>query len=247
MATPGTSSGTFGFNPSNSAIIQEAYDRIRVRPPELTRHHLNSARMSINLLLVDWSNSGMNLWKLVAGTIDLVAYQGTYTMPANLETVTEVYFTQVDGYGPGSNNDRIMVPITRTQWAMVPNKNEPGQPTQFWYDMLPTPQLTIWQPPDQTYAAPGYVVSWFGLQRMEDANLGNAQTPDVAYRALEALTADLALQLLTKFGPDNPAQFALLERRLIAQQTRAWNNLLNRDQELGPMLIQPNVGVYGKL
>lgn len=247
MATPGQTSGTYNFNPSNASVIIEAFDRLRIRPAALTRHHMNSARMSLNLMLVDWSNSGINLWKITSGTVDLVANQGTYTMPANLETVTEVYFTEVDGYGPGSNNDRIMVPITRTQWAMVPNKNVPGQPTQYWYDMLPTPQMTIWQPPDQTYSAPNYVVSWFGLQRMQDAGLGNAQTPDVAYRALEALTSDLALQLLTKFGPDNPATYDRLEKALLRQQERAWNNMQSRDQELGPMLIQPNVGVYGKL
>jgi hypothetical protein len=241
------SSGTYNFGPSNSSLILESFERIRLRPTALDAEKMASARMSLNLELVDWSNSGLNLWKIVAGTINLVASQGAYSMPANLEAVTEVYFTQVNGYGTGSNNDRIMVPITRTQWAMIPNKNEPGQPTQYWFEMLATPTLTIWQPPAQAYQAPNYVISWFGLQRMQDANLGVAETPDVVYRGLEALTARLALRLLTKFGRDDPAWMAMMTQRLTAEAERAWNNLLTRDQETGPLLIQPNVGVYGKI
>lgn len=246
MATvPGQTSGTYNFNPSNYSIVLDAFDRCRVRPPELTRHHMNSARLSLNLMLVDWGNSGYNLWEIVSGTIDLVPGQATYTLPTNLETLTEVYYTQVNGDGAGANNDRIMVPITRTQYAMIPNKGTQGTPTQYWYQMLAVPQVTLWEVPN--IGAPNYVVSYFALQRMQDANLGNGETPDVVYRGLEALTARLALRLLTKFGPEDPAKFASLRTVLKEEAEVAWDNFQTRDQEAGPLIIQPAIGSYGRI
>jgi hypothetical protein len=245
VALPGNPSGTYTFSPPNLSIITEAFDRIRMPPTRLTRHHFDSARMSINLELVDQGNAGISLWEVVPGTITLVPGQATYTLPTNIETLTEVYYTQVNGDGSGQNNDRIMVPITRTQFAMIPNKLTPGPPTQYWLQMLAIPQVTLWQVPN--IGAPNYVVSYFALQRMQDANLGGGETPDVVYRGLEALTAKLALRLLTKFGPTDPAQFASLRAALKEEAETAWANFQIRDQEAGALMIQPNVGNYGRM
>lgn len=246
MATvPGTSSGTYTFALSNSSLVIESFDRCRIRPSELTRHHLNSARTSLNLEMLDWSNSGINLWKVISGTINLVAGTATYPIDQSIETLTEVYYTQVNGDGINQNNDRIMVPITRTQYAMITNKGTQGTPTQYWLQMLAVPQVTLWQVP--SIGAPNYVVSWFGLQRMQDANLGGGETPDIVYRAYEALCARMALRLFDKFGPTDPLQSSEMEKRLTARAQVAWDNFQTRDQETGPLLIQPNVGVYGRM
>jgi hypothetical protein len=201
-----------------------------------------SARQSLSLEFVDWGNSGVQLWKIESGIIDLVPGQATYQLDQSIETLTEVYYTQVNGDGLGQNNDRIMVPITRTQYAMIPNKGVQGDsPSQYWLQMLAIPQVTLWQVP--LTGAPNYVVSWFGLQRMQDANLGGGEAPDVVYRAYEALCARMAVRLFDKFGPENPAMEARLEKRAEA----AWNNFQTRDQETGPLLIQPAAGVYGRI
>lgn len=242
---PGQPSGTYNFSPSNYSVVLEAFDRCRIRPAELTRHHMNSARLSLNMELVDWSNSGVNLFKVASGTVTLVAGTGSYAIDQSIETLTEVYYSQINGDGAGQNNDRIMVPITRTQYAMIPNKNTQGIPTQYWFQMLRTPQITLWQVPQ--IGAPNYVVSWYGLQRIADANLGDGETPDIVYRAYEALCARLALRLLTKFGPDDPAKFTALRSVLKEEAEFAWVNFQTRDQENGPMLIQPAVGSYGRI
>jgi hypothetical protein len=242
---PGTTSGTYGFDPSNAAILFEAFDRIKIRPQLIDRHMLQSGRMSMNLELVDWSNSGFNLWKEVSGTINLVPGTATYSMPTNLVTLAEVYYSTVNGDGSGVNEDRIMVPITRTQYAMIPNKLQQGQPTQYWYQMLVQPQVTLWEVP--YVGAPTYVVNWFGLQQIQDVGIGTGQIPDVIYRGLEAFCANLALRLFDKFGPENPASAAIMLKRLETNQQKAWDNFLTRDQETGPLLIQPNVGTYGQM
>ncbi len=242
---PGTTSGTFGFAPSNASVLFEAFDRIRIRPPLVDRHMLASGRMSMNLELLDWSNTGFNLWKEVSGTIPLVPATATYDMPVNLVTVSEMYYSTVNGDGSGVNEDRIMVPITRTQFAMIPNKLQQGQPTQFWFQMLYQPLVTFWQVP--FVGAPNYVMNWFGLQQIEDVGIATGEIPDVIYRGLEAFTAKLALRLFDKFGPNDPNMAALMLRRLTTAADAAWANFLTRDQETGPLLIQPNVGVYGQI
>lgn len=245
MPTPGTSSSTYGFGLSNGEILFESFDRIGVRPQMITRHHLTSARNSLNLELLTWVNSGAPLWKIVSGTIELVANQAVYTLPTNLVTLTEMWYSQVNANGTGQNSDRIMVPLTRTEYAMIPNKLQPGTPTQFWYEMLAAPQVTLWQVPFT--GAPTYVCNWFGLQQIQDAGIGSGETPDVVYRALEALCARLALRLFSKFGPENPAVRQVKRQELKEEADTAWADFATRDQEMGPQMIQPAIGVYGKI
>lgn len=249
MALPGTSSGVYTWAPSNYALVMESFDRCLMPPPMVERHHLISARYSLNAELSDWANQGFPLWKIISGTINLVPAVGTYAIDQSIETLTEVYYSQINGDGAGQNNDRIMVPLTRTQYAMIPNKQTQGTPTQYWLQMLATPQVTLWQVPQ--VGAPNYVVSWYGLQRMQDANLGSGETPDIVYRAYEALTAKMAMRLWTKFGfkaSGGNAQLYTMHRGILKEEAEnAWNNFQTRDQEIGPLKIQPGVGVYGRI
>jgi hypothetical protein len=243
MATPGQSSGTQTFFLSNTELTFEAFDRCQVRPSEITRHYLLSARRSMNLELQAWSNKGINLWEMVQAQLTLVAGQATYPLPANLVTITEMYFSTVNANGAGFNSDRIMIPITRTQYAMVPNKLQPGQPTQYWLQRMEAPVITIWQPPFQ--GGPAYTINYNYLSRIDDVGLATGETPDVPYRALEALCCGLTKRLAKKFAP------AALRQQIVTETTAdaldAWNDFITNDQEDGPMIMQPNVGGYGRM
>ena len=241
-------SGTFLYQPSNASIVLEAFDRCRIRPQEVDTHMSWSARQSLNLELIAWSNRGFNLWKEISGTITLIVnpITATYTLPANLVTLSEVFYTNVNGLGVGQNLDRIMIPITRTQYAMLPNKNTPGIPTQYWFQMLATPQITLWQPP--SLGTPNYAVNWYGLQQIQDANVAAPEQPDIVNRATEALCAGLAVRLFDKFGDDsNPARYAQRQQRLMKSYDDAWADFVSRDQELGPIIMQPNIAAFGKI
>lgn len=242
-----SSSGLFSFRLSNSGVVFEAFDRIGKRPPQVDRHMLASARLSLNLELQDWSNEGFNFWKTTSGTVNLTANQPTYQLPGDLVTIEELYYTQVSGLGTGINSDRMMVPMTRTQYAAVVNKLQPGIPTQYWFQMLLIPQITIWQVPAAGQAAPGYVLNWYGLQQMEDANLESGQVPDIHYRATDTLCAKMALRLAEKFGPDDADRRTemMSEKRLLADAS--WMALQRRDQEPGSTTFRPNVYPYTRL
>lgn len=236
--TPGQSSGTFNFLLSNGSVVLEAFDRCQIRPQEITRHMMISARTSMNLEFIDWEDAGFNFWKTTSGTINLAVNQPTYTLPPNLVTLEEIWYSNVNGGGAGVNQDRIMVPITRTAYAALTNKLQQGIPTQYWFQMLMIPQVTIWEVP--AIGAPNYVLNWYGLQQMEDANLGGGEAPNVPRRAYEALCAGMAKRLAQKFAP------TLYQMRK-ADFDEAWLALTRRDQEPGPISYTPNVGIYGRM
>lgn len=241
-------SGTFNFALTNGSVLFEAFDRIQIPPPMVTQHMLLSGRNSLNLELIDWEDETFSYWKLASGTINLVAGQPTYTLPANLVTLEELYYTTVNALGSNVNSDRIMTPIQRTQYAMLVNKLQAGIPTQYWFQMLVPPQVTIWEVPGSGQVAPNFVLNWYGLQQMQDAaNLGGGETPDVPRRAINALCARMALRLCEKFGPKDPQarQMMMLEKKTIADD--AWAKLQRRDQEPGPIQFRPNIGPYARI
>lgn len=239
-------SGTYNFGLTNSSVVIEAFDRIGMPPNTLEQHHFISARNSMNLELIEWENAGFNFWKLTSGVVDLVANQATYTLPTNLVTLEEVYYSSVNALGSGVDGDRIMTAITRTDYSMLTNKLQAGIPTQFWFQMLVPPQITFWEVPAPGQVAPNFVIKWYGLQQMQDVAGYGGEVPDVPRRGLDALCAKMAFRLCEKFGPKGQERQALMmEKKLLADN--AWNMLQRRDQEPGPIRFVPNIGAYGRM
>lgn len=232
-----TSSGTYAYNPGYDDVILEAFDRCGVRGTALTTEHMVSAGRSINLLFVDWSNAGINQWKRVLYPISLVANQATYSLPADCETVLDVYWSVINGFGAGSNIDTIMLPMGQSQYAEIPNKSVPGFRSTLYFvqKVMPQYQITFWQPP--AVGAPSYGISLYYLQRIQDAQAINGQTADAPYRAQSALASDLALRLAEKFAPDRL-------QMLSSSFNKAWDLFVKRDQEDAPILLIPSISDY---
>lgn len=235
---PGSSSGTYNFTLPTAGVVLEAFDRIQIEPQMITRHRAVSARASLNLELQEWSNAGFNFWETASGSINLAVGTATYTLPTNLVMLTELWYSVVNGGGSGINSDRIMVPITRTDYANLTNKLQQGIPTQFWFQMLLTPQITIWQVP--ALGSPTVVLNWYGLQRIQDANLGGGEVPNVPNRAIDTLCAGLTKRLAEKFAP---SQFADKEKIF----KESWDLFARRDQEPGSVTYRPNLGNIGRM
>lgn len=241
------SSGTFNFILPNSGIITEAFDRIKRPPPTLGRHEMLSARVSLNLELTSLENEGWPLWKTISGTIPLVAGEATYTLPTNLVTIEDMFYTTVNGLGSGVNSDRTMLPMTQEEYAQLTNKLQGGIPTRWWLQMLtPTPQVTIWQVPLTGQAAPNFQIGWMGLQQMQDANITSGETPDVPRRCYDALCARMALRLAEKFGPDGQAGLVMMQAKKLLADEASWN-LGRRDNEKGSASYRPNLAPYARL
>lgn len=186
-------SGTYTFNPSLGELTVYAYQLIGVRPTAILQEHLDAARTATNMMFTRWSNQGVNLWQVDLVTVSLVQGTATYNVDANTVTMLDAYIE----YGSPAI-DRIILPISRTEYASYPNKTQQGFPTTFWFDRLLSPTVTLWPVPDgtQTY------LKYYRVIRLQDANLTGTQELDIPPIWLEAMAYGLAERLAMIWAPD---------------------------------------------
>jgi hypothetical protein len=183
-------SGTYTFNPGLGEIVLYAYQNIGVRPAALLQEHMDSARMATNMMLARWSNQGVNLWCVDLITTPLV--QGTATYAVNANTVMIL-----DAYIVSDSIDRIILPISRTEYASYPNKAQQGFPTTFWFDRLISPTVTLWPVPDGSQTS----LKYYRVRRLQDSNLQGGEQVEVPYLWLEAFADGLTYRLARIWSP----------------------------------------------
>jgi hypothetical protein len=189
-------SGTYTFNPSLGELTLYAYNLIGVRNTALVQEHMQTARMATNLLLARWSNQGVNLWAVDLQTVPLVQGTSTYAVPNDTVMILDAYITIAQG---NSNTDRIILPVSRTEYASYPNKEQQGFPTTYWFDRLLDPTITLWPVPDGGEAS---TLKYYRVRRLQDSNYTSGQTVEIPYLWLEAFAYGLATRLAQVWSPD---------------------------------------------
>jgi hypothetical protein len=235
-----TTSGTYDFNPSLGEIVLNAYARCGIRRTALLQEHMQDARFETNLMLSDWSNKQVNLWKVEKVSTPLV--EGVSEYPAGTNSndarrtvmVLDAYISVSSGQ---SEYDRVIMPISRTEYSATPNKNLQSPPTVFWFDRLISPTITLWPVPDQSNY---YTLTYYRVSQIQDANYSNGQTVDVPYRWLDAAAAGLAARLAVIYAPERVP--VLDPRAAMAYQTAA-----GQDVENVPMYIMPGLSGYYRM
>lgn len=227
-----TSSGTFLFSPSIGDLALNAFDRIGVRSAGITREHMVNLRMEANLLQTDWANRGVNLWSVDLQSTTLTSGTATYTVDPSTIMILDAYIVLTS-----SATDRYISPISRTEYASIANKTTPGFPTQYWFDRLVSPTITLWPVPD---ASATYTLKYYRYRQIQDAEIGSATTPEMPYRFLDAFTAGLAYRLSRIYAPQ-------LEQLRKADAQEAWAVAANQDTENVPLYVQPQMGGYYRL
>src|SRR5882672_5476326 len=76
-----TTSGTTAFTMDLGDLISEAYERAGILV--LSGRDYRTARRSIDIMMQEWSNRGLNLWTVEAQTTALVAGTANYTLPSD--------------------------------------------------------------------------------------------------------------------------------------------------------------------
>ena len=194
-----TTTGTALFNIDLSEIIEEAFERAG---SELrSGYDFKTARRSLNLLLIEWGNKGINLWTVEQGQIVLNTGVAVYPLPVDTVDLLD----HVIRTGSGQNQSDITISrISGSTYSTIPNKNALGKPIQVWINRqsgattptgVASPTINVWptpQAPDSQYT----FVYW-RLRRMQDAGNG-VNTQDIPYLFLPALVAGLAYYLSMK-------------------------------------------------
>lgn len=183
-------SGTTTFNPDIITLAEEAFERAGL---ELrSGYDLKTARRSIDFLMSEWANRGINLWKVDNGTVSLSASTATYNLPT--DTIDLIEYLVRSGSGT-TQQDYNIRRISVSQYASITNKNTEGRPSIVYIDRaVTTPTITLWPVPEDST----YTFVYYRLARIEDTGTPGDNTMDVPYRFLPALAAGLAFQVAMK-------------------------------------------------
>lgn len=187
-------SGTKTFELDVADYIEEAFERcgIEVR----TGYDQRTARRSLNLLLAEWANRGLNQWTIKEEIINVGTSSASYTLAASDIDIISAVVRFTTGVGTQSQQDLTLDRVSREYYLNIPNKLTPGRPVQFFVDRQVTPVLYLWPMPNTSY----YVVV-NKLVRMDDAAAG-ANTLQLPFRFYPCLAAGLAYYLSMKKAPE---------------------------------------------
>lgn len=180
-------SGSKDFELDVAEYVEEAFERcgLEVR----TGYDLKTAKRSLNLLLADWANRGLNQWTIKQRTVTMVVADGNYDLGADVIDVLSVVVRR-DG------TDYPLERLSRDGFLTIPNKTTQGRVNQFFLDRQVTPVLNLWPVPDNTD-----VVYYDALTRMDDADI-YTNTVDMPFRFYPCLAAGLAYYIALKRAPN---------------------------------------------
>lgn len=226
---------TTDFNLDLNAIVEEAFERCGL---ELrSGYDFRTARRSLNLLLLDWANRGVNLWTVEQGQQVLTYNQDTYDIPVDTVDLLD----HVIRTGTGTNQTDITITrISGSVYSAIPNKNATGRPIQVWVNrqtgatdalnVISYPQFVVWPKPDNSTT---YTFVYWRLRRMFDVGNGiNGQ--DIPFRFLPCMVAGLSYMLSMKLpGADTRAQM------LKAEYDQQWALAAEEDRDKSPVRFVP--------
>jgi hypothetical protein len=227
---PPNTSGEYNFAPSMGEAVLFSYGMCGVRRTALTQQHFEDARMATSMLMGRWSADGVNLWQVDLQQIPLVQGCATYQVPNNTIVMLDGYYTLSNGT---TETDRIMQPISRTEYASYPNKQQQGAPTVFWMDRLLAPTVTLWPTPNGQQA----YFKYYRLRQTQDSNLSNGQNVEIPWYFLEPYTFGLAMRLAVIWAPERAPGLKILA-------DESWGIAQRQNRETANLYISPSLGGY---
>jgi hypothetical protein len=227
---PPNTSGTYAFAPSMGETVLFSYGLCGIRRTALTQSHFEDARMATNLMMLRWSSKGVNLWQVELAEIALKKGCATYQVPSNTIVMLDAYITMNSG---AAGIDRLILPVSRTEYASYSNKQNQGFPTTYWFDRLLAPTVTLWPVPDGTQSC----FKYYRLRQTQDSVFVNGTQVEVVPYALEAYALGLAWRLALIWAADRaPALKTLADE--------AYADFSNQNVETAAMYVSPQISGY---
>jgi hypothetical protein len=201
-----TYASTASFDLTIDQICQEAFERcgLQIR----SGNDLQTAKRSLNLMLAEWANRGLNLWtiqlqeKSIAA--DTTSLTGTNLFGSGADAAQQIIDITDVVIRDSSNNDYSATPISRSTYLNYTVKTTSGRPTQYYFERTINPRLYLYPAADTTYT-----LKYYALLRMKDAGdyTNNAEIP---FRFLPCMTAGLAYYIAMKKAPERMQALKLL-------------------------------------
>jgi hypothetical protein len=225
-------SGSKNFELDVADYVEEAFERCGL---ELrTGYDLKTATRSLNLMLAEWANRGLNQWTITQKVLTLVKDTTSYTIDSTNPTATidvlDVFIRETLG---GVSTDVPMTRMSRSQYANISTKSTTGKPNQYLIDKQISPLVKIWPAPDQNSK---YELYLNVLTRIDDADVG-ANTMDIPFRFFPCLAAGLAYYLALKRAPE---KVGMLKQLYEEEFQRA----LSQDEDRASFRVAPDLRGY---
>ena len=225
-------SGAVSFSPDVGELVEEAYERAGLQM--VSGYDLRTARRSIDLMLMEWANRGINLWCVSEDEITMVDGQGAYTAinatPNVAVSILEAVLRTDDG-DVNNQSDYDLARISRSTFMSIPSKLSKGRPTQIYVDRQQGEiKMNLWPVPNDDTQKLVYTY----IRRMEDSGPGGTYDPDVPDRFWPALVAGLAYNIALK-KPEAGQRIQMLKQVYDEQFQYA----AEEDREKSPFRLYP--------
>lgn len=232
------------FLPDIGELAEEAFERAGV---DMTSgYDLRTARRSLDLLLLEWQNRGINLWSVEevtydslgtgAGTETLVEGTSAYTLKSNTISILQMLIRENDGT-ESTQSDIELSRISRNSYYAIPNKLTQAKPTQVYIDRQRDSVIAnLWPVPE---ASSKYKLIYTRIRRLYDTGPGGTYDSDVPDRFWPALISGLAYKIALK-KPEAASRVAALKQDYEEQ----FNLAADEDREKAPVRFVP--GGYGR-
>ena len=189
-------SNSTDFEPNVAEFIEEAYERCGL---ELrTGYDLKSARRSINLMLAEWANRGLNQWTIEQTTQTVTEGTNSYSLNSNVIDILDMVVRRTTN---SVNTDTNMSRISRSEYLNIPNKDTKARPNQFFFDKQTTPAIKVYPTPENSTD----ILVFNKLVRMDDADTAT-NTMDLPFRFYPCFAAGLAYYISIKRAPQRTAE-----------------------------------------
>jgi len=219
-------SGTYNFNLDIDEVIQEATEMIGGE--QTLGHEPQSARRSINLMLNDWQNRGVLLWKTYTTAVTVSTSVTTYDLSSSTTDALQVNLRR-------DSTDIELQRLSFEEYLNIPNKSQTGRPTQYTVKRdLANPTIHIYPVPDNTTD----ILKIEAIRQIEDVNKSADQNADAPVRFLPALTCGLAYYLSMKRNNIPMDRIQMLKMNYEEKLAMA----LEEDRERASLLLKPKLG-----
>ena len=216
-------SSSTNFDLDVAEYIEEAFERCGLEAK--TGYDLQTARRSMNIMLAEWANRGLNQWTIEQRTQALTADDADYSLGTDVIDILTAVVRR-------SSTDFSMSRVSRDTFTNIPVKTTTGRPTQYFLDRQITPNLKIYPAPENSTD----VIVYDALTRIQDAD-AQVNTMEVPFRFYPCLTAGLAYYIAMKKAPD---RIQLLKTVYEEEFERA----MAEDRDRSAFKVNPQLSYY---
>ena len=217
-------SNSTDFEPNVAEFVEEAFERCGL---ELrTGYDLKTARRSINLMLAEWANRGLNQWTIEQATQTVTEGTTDYSLNSNVIDILDVVLRRTINQ---TQTDISMNRISRSEFINIPNKTTKARPSQFFLDKLSTPTLKIWPAPENSTD----ILVFNKLVRMDDADKPT-NTMDMPFRFYPCFAVGLAYYISLKRAPERTSQLKSLYEE-------EFDRAMSQDEDRASYRVRPDI------